>query len=278
MWHRLANGLNRAWRLVATGLSFAVFGIGGLLLGLVVCIVLRIIIPDPDAYAQAARRLVSRAFRLFVTFMSAVGVLRWRVDGLEHWQRDRSYLVIANHPTLIDIVFLIGLFDGADCVVKAGVLRNPFWGLLVRAADYVSNEDPAALLDEAAGRLRTGRTVVAFPEGTRTTPGQQLVAAPAVSAIAVRAGCTCLPVVISCTPLTLYKNLAWHDVPAARVDFRLRICPAWDVPRAEGSLAEQRRAAHELGRKIEEFYVREIIPGAAIAGAVPAKAGVSPVL
>ncbi|MSR09859.1 MAG: 1-acyl-sn-glycerol-3-phosphate acyltransferase [Gammaproteobacteria bacterium] len=260
MWQNLGRGLNRAWRVFGTGLSFAVFGIGGLFLGAVVCMVMRVIIHDPEAYSQATRRLVSRAFRLFAAFMAAVGVLRWRVDGIAHWPRDRGCLVIANHPTLIDIVFLIGLFDGADCVVKAGVLRNPFWGILVRAADYVSNENPAELLDAAVRRLQAGRTVVIFPEGTRTTPGQALAFSSAASAIAVRAGCWCLPVVITCTPPTLYKHLAWYRAPAVRADFRLRVCPPWPVAMAAGTIAAQRRAAHALTIEFEGLYARELDP------------------
>jgi 1-acyl-sn-glycerol-3-phosphate acyltransferase len=258
MWSSFGVGLNRAWRLIGTGLSFAVFGIGGLFLGVVVCMAMRLIIHDPAAYAQAARRLVSRAFRLFAAFMSAVGVLRWRVDGLAHWRRDRGYLVVANHPTLIDIVFLIGFFEGADCVVKAGVLRNPFWGILVRAADYVSNDNPAELLNEAARRLQAGRTVVIFPEGTRSTPGLPLSFGSAASAIAVRAGCWCLPVVITCTPPTLYKHLAWYRVPAVRVDVLLRICAPWQVAPADGTVAGLRRAGRDLTGKLEEFYTREL--------------------
>ena len=258
MWRNVGVALNRAWRIFGTGLSFAVFGIGGFFLGAVVCIVLRLIIPDPAAYSQAVRRLVSRAFRLFVTFMSLVGVLRWQVEGLQHRQRNRGYLVVANHPTLIDIVFLVGLFEGADCVVKAGVLRNPAWGLLVRAADYVSNEDPAALLEECAWRLAVGRSVVLFPEGTRTVPGQPLAFGHAAGAIAVRAGCECLPVVITCDPPTLYKGLSWHRVPAIRVDFRLRVCPPLRLARSPGGYADQRRATHDFTRNLQEFFTREL--------------------
>jgi 1-acyl-sn-glycerol-3-phosphate acyltransferase len=178
-----------------------------LFLGLYACLVLRIFFRDRSAYAQAARRIVSCAFRSFVGFMSMVGVLRWSVQGLDHWQRDRGCLVVANHPTLIDIIFLLAFFEGADCVVKASVLRNPTWKLLVRAADYVSNEDVGVLLAEAARRLQAGRTVVIFPEGTRTVPGEPLSFGAAAGAIAVRAGCECLPVLITCTPPTLYKSL-----------------------------------------------------------------------
>jgi 1-acyl-sn-glycerol-3-phosphate acyltransferase len=258
MSRRIIMSLNRVWRIVGTGLSFAVFGFGAVVLGVIVCPAMRIIIHDSDAYSQAARRLVSRSFLRFIGFMSRVGVLRWSVDGLSHWQRDRVYLVVANHPTLIDIVFLLALFEGADCLVKAGVLRNRFWGILVRSADYVSNEDMAVLLREAAARLRAGRTVVMFPEGTRAVPGRPHAFGAAAGVIAVRAGCPCLPVVITCTPPTLYKGLPWYRVPARRVDFRLRLYAPIAVPEVPGTPAEQRRAARAHNGTLAAFFDREL--------------------
>lgn len=250
--------LDRGWRLVATGISFAVMGVGGLVLGLFAATVLRLAIRDREACARAARRLISLAFRGFVYFMSTVGVLRWSVEGLAHWQRDRACLVVANHPTLIDVVFLLALFEGADCVVKAPVLANPFWGMLVRTAGYVSNEDLGALLGETSARLQAGRTVILFPEGTRTVPGSSPVFGTMVALLAVRTGCPLLPVVITCTPSTLYKNLSWYRIPRRRVELRLRVCPAWSVERASGSSAEGRRVAQSLTRELEVFFRREL--------------------
>ena len=256
MYRELADSLNRAWRIAGTGLSFTVLGLGAIFLGVIVCPVMRVMIHDPQAYAQAARRLVSRSFRHFADFMAMVGVIRWSVEGMEHWQRDRPFLIIANHPTLIDVVFLLALFEGADCIVKADVLRNPCWGFLVRGAEYLSNEDMGLLLSEAASRLRSGRTVIMFPEGTRTVPGQPRAFGAAAGAIAVRAGCACLPVVITCAPPTLYKGLPWYEVPARRPQFRLRVCPA--IPAPDSTAAGQRQAARAHNDTISRFFEREL--------------------
>ena len=40
-----ARALDRAWRIFATGLSFFAFGVGGLLLGLVVFPLMRLLVP-----------------------------------------------------------------------------------------------------------------------------------------------------------------------------------------------------------------------------------------
>jgi 1-acyl-sn-glycerol-3-phosphate acyltransferase len=254
MWGDVVGFLDRTWRLFGTGLSFAFFGIGGFLLGAMYCSILRLIIHDPVRYAQAVRRVVSAAFRMFVWFMAAVGVLRWRVEGMPAPSAAQGCLVVANHPSLIDIVFLIGIFDGADCVVKADVLRNPAFGLLTRAADYVSNDDAGVFIEQTIARLRAGRTVVMFPEGTRTVPGKPLAFSTAAGAILARSGCAAIPVVVTCDPPTLYKGLPWYRIPPRRPTFVLRGC---EPVRAPGA-ADPRLAAREFTATLQQFFTAEL--------------------
>jgi 1-acyl-sn-glycerol-3-phosphate acyltransferase len=120
--------------------------------------------------------------------------------------------------------------------------------------------------------------VILFPEGTRTSPGQPLVLGTAAGAIAVRAGCRCLPVVITCTPPTLYKGLPWYRVPASRVDFRLRVCPPWQAAHSERAPAVQRRAARDFTRRLEIFFTEGLAAEASRHADRPSRAVVSPVL
>ena len=64
--------------------------------------------------------------RFFLFFMNIVGVLRYQISGQEHIDSNRNYLIVANHPSLIDVVFLLSLFPTADCVIKQE-LRENFW-------------------------------------------------------------------------------------------------------------------------------------------------------
>jgi 1-acyl-sn-glycerol-3-phosphate acyltransferase len=243
--------VGQLYRVLATGLSFALFGVGGMVLGVVAGLFLRVIIHDPVTAGQLARRLVSHSFSLFVHFMSWAGVLRWRVEGVPP---ACAGLVIANHPTLIDVVFLLAIFRGADCVVKDSVLRNPFWGALVRRAGYVSNADIESLIDACVARLRAGRTVILFPEGTRTSPGEALNFGPVAAMVAMRAGVPCLPVAITCAPITLYKGCPWYRVPAQRARFVLRHCPPIAPPVLPDDRQGQRQMAREFSRQLQSSF------------------------
>ena len=128
--------LSLYWRVLATGLSFTVFGVGGLLMRMVLFPVLNLVVRRKERRVAAARELIRLAFRTYVDMMRALGVLRYEVRGLEKLERG-GLLILANHPTLIDTVFLMAFVKNADCIVKGALWNNPFTRGPVRAAGYI---------------------------------------------------------------------------------------------------------------------------------------------
>ena len=223
----LAQRIDHAWRVFATGLSFAAFGVGGLVLGGVVLPVLLQVIRAPARRQRLGRRAIQLAFAGHVGLMRRLGVMTYQIDGRERLDRD-GLLVLANHPTLIDVVLLISLLPNADCVVKRAVALNPFMRGPVRAAGYVSNDDGAGLVDDCIGAVQAGGNLVIFPEGTRTVPGQPPRLQRGAANIAVRGRLDITPVIITCTPSRLAKGQKWYRVPSRRFHVRLQV--GEDIP------------------------------------------------
>ncbi len=219
----MISWLNKLWRLIATALSFTLFGLGSLVLGIVVFPVLWVVIRERTQRRDIARWMVTGCFWLFVQVMSGLGVLRYRIIGHEKAKSARGCLIVANHPTLIDVVFLLAIFRDSDCVVKGAMWANPVTAFTVRAIDYIPNNDPEIVMAECIKRLKAGHNLILFPEGTRSIPGQALNFKRGAATIAIRAGAACLPVSITCTPVTLTKSEAWYHIPEKRVSFKLEI-------------------------------------------------------
>lgn len=217
--------INHAWRVMATGVSFAAFGMGGLLLGMLMPLLF--LIRSEARRRLVARKLVQLAFATHIGLMHRLGVLTYEIHGRERLRRS-GLLVLANHPTLIDVVFLISLLPNADCVVKRAVANNPFMRGPVRAAGYVSNDDGAGLVDDCIAAVRAGGTLVIFPEGTRSVPGQVPRLQRGAANIAVRGRLDITPVRITCVPPTLGKGQKWYRVPPRR--FHVRIEVGEDIP------------------------------------------------
>ncbi|MDG2525348.1 lysophospholipid acyltransferase family protein [Stenotrophomonas sp. HITSZ_GD] len=223
----LPTRLDHAWRVFGTGLSFLAFGLGGLALRLCVFPLLQLGVRDRTRRRAQARRWIQRSFASHVWLMHALGLLTYEVRGRERLQR-RGQLILANHPTLIDVVFLISLLPDADCVVKVGVARNPFMRGPVRAAGYIANDEGAGLVEDCIAAVRRGGNLVIFPEGTRSEPGRPLRLQRGAANIAVRGRLDITPVRISCHPPTLGKGQKWYRVPSRR--FHMLIEVGDDLP------------------------------------------------
>lgn len=220
----LLRRIDRGWRLIATGLSFALFGIGGLALALAIFPLINLGFHARDLRQRIAQRIVQRTWRLYIRIMRLMGLLTYECRGEDRLKADHGVMVVANHPSLLDIVFMMAFMQRTKCVVKAGVWNNPFMAGVVRAAGYIPNlGDPERLLEDCAQALREGNNVVIFPEGSRTVPGKPRVMQRGFAYAALKAGAPVRLVSITCVPATLQKGVPWYRVPDSRPHWTLSV-------------------------------------------------------
>jgi len=244
------------WRLFATGASFALFGIGGVLLRIVVFPLLALWPGDAAARRRRARAAIHWAMRAHVRFMHSTGVLVLDVHHAERLGRP-GQMVIANHPSLIDVVGLIALIRDANCVVKQSLWDNPCMRGPIRAAGYISNNQSPEMLEQAAAVLREGQTLIIFPEGTRTTPGQAPEFHRGAAAIALRGANIITPVVVTVTPSTLTRAEPWYRIAHRRFHFCLRVGEDID-PRPFSVDAPLPVASRRLNDHLHRYFIEEL--------------------
>ncbi|MBS0395475.1 MAG: 1-acyl-sn-glycerol-3-phosphate acyltransferase [Proteobacteria bacterium] len=211
-----------AWRFLGTAASFTLFGLVGIVLGVVVFPLGRLVPLARRRRAAIGRAVVSACFRGFIGFMRRTGVLSYEFRGAERLGQP-GQLILANHPSLIDVVFLIGFARRPGCVVKSALWSNPFTGGVVTAAGYVPNAPTDRMIEGAAEALREGQALIMFPEGTRTTPGEPFRFHRGAAAVAIRAARSLTPVYITVTPTTLTKDAPWYRIPWRRPHFALEV-------------------------------------------------------
>ena len=246
--------LNRWWRVAATGFAFAAFGAGSLVLGGVVAPLLQVVVRHRRRRSALMRGLIHHLFRLFVGMMCALRVCSLEVRGRERLARS-GLLILASHPSLIDVVFLMALVRDADCIVKSALLRNPFTRGPVRTAGFVCNDSGPGLIDDCVASVRAGNNLIVFPEGTRTPPGEALGRLQRGAAnLAVRGSLPITPVRITCSQQMLGKSDKWWHVPCRAGHFVIDV--GADIPidthlAADGAQAlAARRLNDELARHL----------------------------
>jgi 1-acyl-sn-glycerol-3-phosphate acyltransferase len=247
--------IDRAYRTCATGFCFAAFGVGGLAIaGLVLPLLL--LIPGAERRHRLARFLVQQLFRGFVALMIATGVLRLRIHGAERL-RGRGQFILANHPSLIDVVILMSLVTQPDCIVKSQLWRNPFtWGA-VRVAGFIDNQTGPELVEAAVRSLRAGHNLIVFPEGTRTRPGAPLHFLRGAANIAARGRVDITPVIFTVSEPTLTKGYPWYQVPRRRPQFSVYVLPVLAIDPLLESEPEHAHRARWLTDWLEKFFTME---------------------
>lgn len=251
--------LDRCWRVFATAIAFSVFGVGGVMLRIGVFPLLELGVRNRASRVRYARLVIHHAFRAFIELMRVLGILRYRIDGLEKLG-GKGQLVLANHPTLIDVVFLISLLPNADCVVKSSLARNPFTRGPVRATNYICNDEGADLIQDCIASVKLGNSLVIFPEGTRTPVNGTMKLQRGAANIAVRGLCDITPVTIRCNPLSLTKGLPWWRVPRKRMYFTISVQdPIPVAPFLEQAQGEAAIAARQLTQHLQQYFSTETL-------------------
>lgn len=195
-----------------------------------------------------ARRLASLAFWLFIVVSSIllfpVAVLLWavtapldrrrvvlhrftclwaslytwlnpawrvRVEGREKIRPDATYVLVANHSSLLDILVLFRLFAHFKWVSKEENFKVPCIGWNMSLNRYIKlrrgdKRSIAVMMRECARTLAEGSSIMMFPEGTRSPDGRLRVFRHGAFTLAKEGGHPLLPIVIEGTANALPKR------------------------------------------------------------------------
>lgn len=254
MLNEFGQWLNRTWRRLATGLCFAIFGIGGVVLSMTALPLLKLTFRGDEKRRQTqARRLVQRTFRWFIRVMAWTGVFHFNFQAMAQLKEVKGQVIIANHPCLIDVVALISFVPNADCVVKSHLWKNPFMRGVIQSTGYLSNSDPDELVKACQKSLEQGCNLIIFPEGTRSTPGEPVRFQRGTAHLALRTNATITALWIDCSPVTLIKNEMWYQAPATKPTLSVHYLKEIDTQsyREEEKLSI---AARRLTRDLQNYY------------------------
>lgn len=191
--------------------------------------------------------------RIFIVLLRAGGLMR------EMPSKGKAYegpcVVVANHPGLFDVLFLVRSIPHMSILVARKLVRRLPLSPIFRECGYVVSPDlakgsPLETIDQAVKKLERGYKFLLFPEGTRSPMGALLPFKPGAFKIAQMAGVPIQPVLIANHPPFLPHEGRWY-LPNRKIsDIQLVF---WD-PIAPPAKGEERCEA----RKLTERYRRAL--------------------
>lgn len=181
---KLLRGLHSAVAALLVTLNTIIMGTYGVLVGF---------IPPRGDWTVRGARLWAR-----IILWSAL--IRLRVEGAARVPRDEPVVFMSNHESWLDIpVLLASIPVQVRFLAKKSLFGIPFLGWAMRAMGFIpvdrkNRREAVKSFEEAAQHIRTGRSVLIFPEETRTRTGDLLPFQRGGFLIAIKAGVPIIPV------------------------------------------------------------------------------------
>ncbi|MBQ7342748.1 MAG: 1-acyl-sn-glycerol-3-phosphate acyltransferase [Alistipes sp.] len=174
------------------------------------------------------RKVVHELSRALVyMFVMVPPMWRRRVEGLEHIEKDKPYVIVINHQSMVDIMMLYLVPMIFRWVSKREAYRIPFIGrfLLLHGDITIDRKQGSKAMRKVMekGQMWLGRgvSVSMFPEGTRSKDGEIHRFKAGAFALAKEAGVGILPVVMDGST-TMFKPsmmVNWRN------EFVIRVLP-----------------------------------------------------
>lgn len=120
------------------------------------------------AGAFVGRLAIMIGFRIYLHFLTLFCACRFDLSALDALRRESPLIVVANHPSLLDVVLIASRLPNAVCIMKAALMDNILLGAAARLARYIRNDVPVRMIRRASRELQRGAHLVIFPEGSRT--------------------------------------------------------------------------------------------------------------
>ncbi len=185
----------------------------------------------PERAARAVgRAVVRRGFHAYLGMLRRLGACRFELSELDSLQGQGPMILAPNHPSLIDAVLVLSRLQGPACVMKAGLLGNPVLGAGARLAGYIPNDNLRSMIDRAVAELREGRSLLLFPEGTRSSAHPVGPMRGIVGLIARQARVPVQTVLIEADSSFLGKRWDLGEVPRLPIRYRVRLGRRFDPP------------------------------------------------
>ena len=198
----------------------------------IICLVMEIVslVAFVLTYPFDKQRKVVHELSRALVYMFVMVPPTWkrRVEGLEHIDNEKPYVIVINHQSMVDIMALYLVPMAFRWVSKREVYRIPYIGqfLLLHGDITIDRKQGSKAMRKVMeqGQMWLGRgvSVAMFPEGTRSKDGEIHRFKAGAFALAKEAGVGILPVVMDGTSSLIKRSMFFNW----RNEFVIKVLPA----------------------------------------------------
>lgn len=134
-----------------------------------------------------------------------------RIQNRHKITPDKTYVLVSNHQSLLDILVLYRIFVHFKWVAKKELFRIPFvgWNMLMNRYVSIERGKPASvkkMISISKEHLKRGSSLMIFPEGTRSEDTNMKKFKDGAFKLAIETGTPIIPMVLDGTGNALPKK------------------------------------------------------------------------
>lgn len=269
----------RVLRILVSGSAFLFFFVGAAMISWVMIPLLSLSF-DPEVRRRRHLWMTRFATRGFVRYMTMTTMIEIRWPPLPPDFPEGAYVMIANHPTLIDTTIVMSRFPELSTVAGRKWFNRPGLGRMVRAAGWVASSPPdpddkdaPTALEGMLRALRAGTPMLVFPEGTRSDQDRLLRFRRGAVEAALQAGVPIVPIYIDVNQPMLMRGQPWYDVHEGVGRYTIEI---WPTIETAGRDIDGRALNQELMARYKARFARMLAERQPVKGALTAGSGPEP--
>mgnify|MGYP004661900143 FL=1 len=200
-------------------ISFFVFGLGAALLNFFV-------FPFIKNNKTLCSDIIHYTWKFFVYFMMILGLFKLDIKKLS---KIKNKVIVATHPSFIDIVILIAFIPRSTCFVKKELAHNPILKNLVNSIFITNEVELEELKSESKKMLDLGFNVIIFPSGIRHRRNEFPKIKKGASLIALNADKNIVPIRFFADGDFMFINQPFYEVGEKRVTFEIEEMPEINI-------------------------------------------------
>ena len=158
--------------------------------------------------------------------MIMLGLFKLEIKKLS---KIENKIIVATHPSFIDIVILIALIPHSTCFVKKELAHNPILKNLVNSIFITNEVDLDELKSKSKEMLDMGFNVIIFPSGIRHRRNEFPKIKKGASLVALNSNTNIVPIKFFTDYDFMFINQPFYEVGENRVTFEVEQMPEINV-------------------------------------------------
>lgn len=208
-------------RLILYASALFMFTVGAILLGILIFPTVKFFSKGEKDYKQRCAAIVNKLWFLLIKYLKLIQIIDFEYD--KKITKIENKIIVASHPSFIDIVLLIALIPNSLCLAKNSILNNFIMRNIVKSL-YITNDGTIDdFLAKSKKALDYGFNIIIFPTGKRVDEGEEVQIHKGAAKLSILTKKPIVPIKITTSEPFLTKNRSIFQIGKNIVNFQLEI-------------------------------------------------------